>query len=415
MNTTFTKESRARAIVLLLSGAALSMLPCSPSRSGYMSERIGSDKRWQEYAKTRQDPYKEIVLPYICADVYFTLSPDHQKALCGDFEPYTYLIDMNSANVLATLGINLGCNSIQCADFSSDGKRAISAGGTYHHMDRSFLDRVRGKPIKKDWALYFWDLSTGKEIGQVKGQDDYVRAVAYSPVSETALSGGAQGDILLCNLDNMQVLKRFVGHSSGIRPDCLTWAQDGKRFLSGSWDGSVRLWDVETGKEIAHLQPGYGRVMSLALSPDGRYALSSYLNGPHQPVIYWDLETQKEINRFGVPGNPRYTDHHQQLYVASVAFLPDGKTALFGLVFGTVIWWDLNKWELIAMNRLHQRELLFVAFSLDGKSSISAGNDSETDRRAKVRFWQLPARPNAPIGSGESSPASELQTSMPSP
>ena len=369
-----------------------------------MSERIGSDKRWQEYAKTRQDPYKEIVLPHIRCDFRLTFSPDHHKALCGDFELLTYLIDMNNANVLATLDVNnLGSTSIksiQCTDFSPDGKRAISAGGTYH-TDRSFLDRVRGKPIKRDWALYFWDLSTGKEIGQVKGQNDYIRAVAYSPVSEKALSGGAQGDILLWNLDNMQVLKRFVGHS-GVRRGCLTWAQDGKRFLSGGWDGSVRLWDVETGRELAHLQPVYGRVMSLALSPDGKYALSSYLDGPDQPVIYWDLDAQKEINRFGVPGNPWFAD--QGLNVESVAFSPDGKTALFGLYFGTVIWWDLNEWKAIAMNRLYEREVVFVGFSLDGKSSISAGNDSDTDRRAKVRFWQLPIRPDTPIGSGESSP-----------
>jgi WD40 repeat protein len=297
--------------------------------------------------------------------------------MCGDhLKPIIYLIDMTSGSTLRTLESPLESESIQCAAFSSDDKRAVSGGGRYR---------------EDDWTLRFWDLALGNQIGHTKGRSAYIRSVAYSPLDNKAISSGDDGDILLWDLEKMQVLKRFVGHSSGIRPDCLVWSQDGKTFLSGSWDGSIRLWDVQTGKEVAHLQAGYGRVMSLALSPDGKYALSSYLNGPNQPVIFWNLEIQKEINRFGVPGHPRYAD--QGLEVASVAFSPDGKTALFGLFFGTVIWWDVNEWRQIAMNRLHENELTFVAFSADGKSCISVGWDTDAyTENAKVKFWKLPER-----------------------
>jgi WD40 repeat protein len=278
--------------------------------------------------------------------------------------------------------------SIQCAAFSSDGKRAVSGGGGF--TDLSFWDRLR-KKSELDWFLCFWDLTTGKQIRHAKGTENLIRSVAYSPVDDKVLSGGSKGDILLWDLEKMQVLKSFDCQSSGIRRNCLVCSQDGKTFLSGSWVGSIRLWSVKSGKELAKLSPRYGRVMSLALSPSGKYALSSYLSGPDQPVIFWDLENQREINRFGVPGRPRYAD--QRLHVASVAFSPDGKTALFGLVFGTVIWWDLNEWRQIAMNRLHEDELTFVAFSTDGKSSISAGWDTDAHtENAKVKFWKLPDR-----------------------
>jgi WD40 repeat protein len=274
--------------------------------------------------------------------------------------------------------------TVQSLAFSPGGQRAISGGG--------------------DGTVRLWDLSSGKQLACVKAHPEYARRVAYSPVEESGLSGDGVGEILLWDIKKMDVIRRFTGHSSGICAS-LAWAQDGKTFLSGSWDGSIRLWEVQTGEEIAHLQPGYGRVMSLALSPDGRYALASYLNGPNQPVIFWDLETEKEMNSFGVPGNPWFAD--QELHVASVAFLPDGKTALFGLVFGTVIWWDLNKWEPIAMNRLHQRELEFVACSTDGTMSISVGVDAKTDRNAKVKFWRLPPHAGVRTDTTEPSPPKE--------
>jgi WD40 repeat protein len=236
-----------------------------------------------------------------------------------------------------------------------------------------------------------WDLLSGEQLGCVKAYAEYAQRVAYSPVEEKALTGGRHGEILLLDMEKMEVIRRFKGHASNIRAS-LAWAQDGKTFLSGSWDGSVRLWNVQTGEEIAHLQPGYGRVLSLALSHDGKYALSSYLSSPDRPVILWDLESQHEINRFGIPGHRRYGEF---VHMESVAFSPDAKTALFGFVFGTVIWWDLDKWEFIAMNHLHQKRLGFVAFSADGKTSISVGTDTKTNGNIKVKFWKLPSQDTA--------------------
>ena len=71
----------------------------------------------------------------------------------------------------------------------------------------------------------------------------------------------------------------------------------------------------------------------------------------------------------------------------------NSKTALFGLVFGTVIWWDLVEWKPIAMNRVHGAELVFATCSADGKTSISVGTDEKgCDSNIKVKFWELPDR-----------------------
>ncbi len=355
---------------------------------------IGHDTRWKEYTEVSYDPNRVIALSpgELPIMPHFALSSSGQGALYGGYgdDCNVYYLDMNTGEVLAALDSNVSSMSVQCAAFSPDGKRAVSAGGTYPNVTgRDVGQTVHGT----NWFLCYWDLSNGKRLALRRGGDDWVRSIAYSPVDDKVVTGGDGGDIWLWDLGTMQVVHKFVGHSSGIKRRCLVWSQDGKALLSGSWDGSIRLWDVDSGKEIAHMDPGYGRVVSLALSLDGKYAMSSYLSGPDQPVILWDIQKQQEVNRFGIPGNPWQT--RQSIEVTSTAFSPDGRTALFGTDFGTVIWWDIQEWRQIAMNRLHEEELYFVAFSADGSFSISVGKDDLVHH--EVKFWGLPARDTAGV------------------
>lgn len=310
--------------------------------------------------------------------------------------PQIWLVDLQNGNTLNSFAGHLSTQSIA---FSPDGKKAISGGddgkrgvaeGWWRQNWRHLIgdDSNKSAPLG---ILRLWDITTGKEINSAKGHNTYIRAVAYSPTEELALSGGDDRDIVLWNLKDLTIVRKFTGHTSGIRN--LDWSKDGKTFLSGSWDGSIRLWDIHTGKELTHLQSHHGRVMSSALSPDANFALSSHLSGPNQPVIYWDLKQKKEINRFGIPGNPWHAN--MVLHVQSVAFSPDGKTALFGLEFGSVIWWSLDDWKEIAHNRIFKKELAYVTFSADGNYCISVGCDidkSATNKKAqaKVRYWKLP-------------------------
>lgn len=339
----------------------------TPSDSEELPREL--DMRWTEYTRDHKYPTREIQLNQNTFSLVFSKSPADQKALssqlsgsCGGANIYYF--DLPSGELLLSLESHV--DSVQSLSFSPDGNRALSGGS--------------------DGEIILWDIEKGVEISRWKAHVDYVRSVACSPTSNHALSGGDDRAILLWDLKTMTIQKQFMGHTSGIRN--LEWSKDGKTFLSGSWDGSIRLWDVRTGDEGVHLQAGYGRVMSIALSPDGKYALSSYLSGPDQPVIYWNLETRQEINRFGVPGNPWYAD--QQLHAESVVFSSDGKTALFGLVFGTVIWWDLMEWKPISMNRLFEEQLAYVFFSNDDQYCIAVGCDEDTvTEKAKIRYWEL--------------------------
>jgi WD40 repeat protein len=81
----------------------------------------------------------------------------------------------------------------------------------------------------------------------------------------------------LWDLDSGQEIRRFCGHTGGVTRIAIT--RDGRSAVSASHDKTVRVWDLQTGKEL-HCFTGHTEgVIDVALSPDGRYALSGSLDG----------------------------------------------------------------------------------------------------------------------------------------
>src|SRR5207249_2783956 len=86
----------------------------------------------------------------------------------------------------------------------------------------------------------------------------------------------------------------FRGHS-----DCVVSVAislDGRFGASGSWDQTVRIWDLAGGREVRRLSGHAHRVSSVAFSPDGRQLISGSWDGTAR---LWDLSTGAEIDQFG--------------------------------------------------------------------------------------------------------------------
>ena len=79
------------------------------------------------------------------------------------------------------------------------------------------------------------------------------------------------------------------GHSDAVLS--VAFSPDGKTLASGSWDKTIKLWDVKTGKELATLNGHTETVMFVAFSPDGKTLASASWD---KTIKLWDVATSKE-------------------------------------------------------------------------------------------------------------------------
>ena len=150
----------------------------------------------------------------------------------------------------------------------------------------------------------------------------------------------------------------------------VAFAPDGRSLASGSWDQTVRLWDLASGKEVRRLEGHTGNVDSVAFAPDGRSLASGSWD---KTVRLWDLASDKEQRRF-----EGHTDT-----VASVAFPPDGRSLASGSWDNTIRLWDLASGKELRRLEGHTERARSVAFAPNGRSLASGSDD------ATIRLWDL--------------------------
>ena len=178
-----------------------------------------------------------------------------------------------------------------------------------------------------------------------------------------------------------QSIMTLRGHEGGTC--CTTWTPDGRRIVSGGYDNTVKVWDVDTGKELMMLKGHTARVFSITVSPDGEWITS----GSYDKIVrIWNASTGSEVITL--------SGHSDR--VVSVAFSPDGRGIVSGSLDNTIRVWDIREGNSRLTIKNANGDAVFAAvFSSDGRRIVSGGRDGH------IRVWdaesgsQLLAIPHA--------------------
>ena len=311
-------------------------------------------------------------------------------------------------------------DSVTAVAFSPDGRLLVTA--------------------SNDTRLRLWDVRSGKLVGApFIGHTDSVRCVAFSPDGRRLVSGAWDSTLILWDVASRQaVTAPLVGHDGLIRS--VDFSPDGRLIVSAGQDGSVRLWNAQTGAPVgtpliergaavsaarfipgnadrvvtvgfdrslrlldprttspigAPLADGHRRLVSLAVSPDGKRLAAG---GDDLRLHLWRVAARREADdKDGNEGKEDDTRTDESPLpplpspTTAVEFSPDGSRLAAGGFDGSLRLIDGRSGEASAAPvAAHPRPVSALAWSPDGRRIATGSWD------ASVRIWN--ATDGSPVG-----------------
>jgi WD40 repeat protein len=201
--------------------------------------------------------------------------------------------------------------SVDSVDVNRDGTRIL----TFSHRERT---------------VRIWNPDDDEELWRLSGQ---TAPALFAPDGRSILTGGRDGVIRRVAYTSGTILRSF--RSPGRPPgswDRLCLLPGGRHFLAADSDRVLRLWDLETGRELYRAEH-LGQATAIAVTPDCRHAL---LGTDFGSVLKWRLpplrqggeEVAEKPGRAEEVGEVRLMGGEGR--IARVHFLPDGEHVLAG-------------------------------------------------------------------------------------
>ncbi|NMF61475.1 AAA-like domain-containing protein [Brasilonema octagenarum] len=208
----------------------------------------------------------------------------------------------------------------------------------------------------------------------LRGHNNAILSLAYSPNGQFLVSGGEDGTIKLWQSNasfNFQLSQTIQAHSARIWD--LAFSPDGQFIASASADGTIKLW---TWKDVNHqalqldktLKRHKSAIWGVAISPDSQHIVSA---GRDRQLLLWN-RNGKLVQGF----------EGASVGLTKVAFSPDGQTIAAGVLDNTIKIWTL-KGTLLATLSGHNGGVGTLVFSPDGKT-LASGSYDQT-----VIVWDL--------------------------
>ncbi|MDB5308821.1 MAG: hypothetical protein JWO38_3023 [Gemmataceae bacterium] len=282
---------------------------------------------------------------------------------------------------------------------------------------RQFLARytpkAAGDPDLRGFEWYYLDRLCRSELQTIPLGADQTRALAFFPDGRR-FAFGRGNDFGTSDPERGVLPVVFRGHTKSV--SALACNPRTAHTASASCDGTVRVWDAETGKVVRTLRGHADEALGVAYTPDGRTLIScgGRHSGEMKPgeVIIWDLESgrpkhtlrnhQSAVNDISLSGDGKLLascgfDGFVHLYdvetgahlrgvaltrpLLSVAIHPGKKWFVAGSDRGPIAVCDLASGTLLRELHSHSDRVNSLACSADGSALASGGLD------ATVRVW----------------------------
>ena len=280
--------------------------------------------------------------------------------------------DLESGSPLATLQGHEGAVT-GCA-VTADGRLIVSA--------------------SEDRTLKVWDLRSSRCLRTLNGDGDFtVLAVTRAAVWAGDVSGkiwllplelgeSRVSDEQLVVLRSRQPIQGLVDESSltleghhGAVNACAVM-RDGRRVLSASDDGTLRLWDLERGQELSTPRRHQSAVYGCAVTPDGKWAVSASRDWS---LRLWPLGSDNAQATWPAT----WTGAGHQDWVRGCAVSPDGRRVVSASDDWTLKVWDLKTGRELRSLLGHERSVWSCLVTPDGRRVVSASEDKT------LKVWDL--------------------------
>ena len=200
---------------------------------------------------------------------------------------------------------------------------------------------------------------------KINGHDDLVHSVHISPDNRRIVSGSSDNTIRIWDIETRKELIKVEGHKNVVKSVCFS--PNGKCFVSCGYDEVIRIWDSYKGTLLLNLIGHKEKINCVKYSRDGNLIASGSCD---HTVRIWDSESGIEKRRF-----------EGQSVINSVCISPNGKRVISGSNDNSVRLWSLDSNFKKLKLHGHAHHVTCVDFFHDGIRIVSGSLDKT------IRVW----------------------------